>query len=174
MRDKLFIIFVLVTATLIAGEKITKKFDPAVDKDKGAKPAILVQPDTPTDWWLNVVDFYRSDDKGKVVLLGAGNVCKQGPEVDKKSINDNEIEIITKEMTFDCEIYGYIIVDNMDRYVAHVASKKKLKEGETLKIKFRFPKPNLPDNIASAKYRCGVGPLGKAPAEKTYGKLKNE
>lgn len=144
------------------------------DSDKNgiylkAHRAVVNIPNETVDWWANIVDFYRSDDPGKVVLVGPGNLCTRGPKVVKKTVNDNEIEFSTKAMGYkNHEVHSVIIVDKNDNYVAHIPYKKKLEIGDELKLKFRFAKPTVPTDLMSAKYRC-IGGVDK-PVEGTYSK----
>lgn len=130
--------------------------------------AVVNSPVESVDWWANIVEFYRADDKGHVVLVGAKGVCTKGPLVKVKEKTDHEITFTTEPMAYATEIYGYIITDKNDNYVAHVPMKKKLKEGEELKVKIRFAKAAVPPDIISAKYRCINGE--SKPVEGYYAK----
>lgn len=136
----------------------------SIDK---AIQAVVIEPATSCDWWINVADFYRSsDDKGHVVLVGAKNVCTVGPDVESKTVKDNEIEFVTGPMGYDTEVFGYIVTDREDRYVAHVKMKKRLKTGEVIKFRVRFAKVAVPESILTAKFRCVD--MEKKPVERYY------
>jgi len=169
MKTLRFLAYVVLGACIVAlgGDK----FDVESDKDivTKAQLAIVVQPATSCDWWINAADFYRSkEDKGNVVLIGLKNVCNIGPVVVSKTITDNEIEFVTKPMGYDTEVFGYIVTDKGDNYVAHVTAKKKLKIGDVLRFKVRFAKTSIPE-LHTAKYRCSVDGE-KRPVERFYAK----